>query len=279
MARSFEFSVLRLMPDPARGEMINLGVVVFREGEVDVRVGEVVTRARLLYPDLTPETLREGIAILQRLGAVSLPTAERYASLRHIGPFVLGELGYFTAEEDTAQSYESNLARVMRVFTSATRSTPKFSRSTSRLTTMVRKAFRGEKVLAQVGDAGAISEHKIVPEWPLPSRPSLRADLALSNGIVRVCEIVDLNMSDDGPAPPSLFEGVVTLDVAHRVADAQQTVFAYRAVGATARIDEALGIASIHASDLVNWDNKKEQEDFLHQWIIAAKNPSVVRAG
>jgi hypothetical protein len=55
MARSYEFAVLRLMPDPARGEMINLGIVVFRERDIDIRIGEVISRARLLYPDMTPE--------------------------------------------------------------------------------------------------------------------------------------------------------------------------------------------------------------------------------
>jgi hypothetical protein len=275
MARSFEFSVLRLMPDPARGEMINLGIVVFREGAVDIRVGEVITRARLLYPELTPDSLREGIATLQRLGAVSLPAKERYAALRQIGPFALGDLGHFTPEGDGAEAYETNVARLMRIFTSPARAAARKARPASRLATVIRKVFRDEKVLAQVGDAGAIAEHKIVPEWPLPSQPSLRADLALKNGIVRVCEIVDLHLSDEGPAPASLFEGVVTLDVAQRLNIAQQTVFAYRAAGPTARIEEALKIARLHASQLVNWDQKKEKEEFLHEWIDAAKVPAV----
>jgi hypothetical protein len=38
MARSFEFAVLRLAPDPARGEAINLGIVVFIEGDLDIRI-------------------------------------------------------------------------------------------------------------------------------------------------------------------------------------------------------------------------------------------------
>jgi hypothetical protein len=103
------------------------------------------------------------------------------------------------------------------------------------------------------------------------TRPSLRANLALKNSIIRVCEIVDLRLSDDGPVPASFFEGVVTLDVAQREANAQQTVLAYRAAGPAARIDDALGIARLHASCLVNWDEKNEQEDFLHEWINAAK--------
>jgi hypothetical protein len=213
--------------------------------------------------------------VLQRLGAVALPAADRHASLRHVGPFAFGDLGYFATEDELPQTYENHVTRLLRIFTATRRTSQKKTRPASRLITVVRKAFRDEKVLAQIGDSGAISEHKIVPEWPLPSRPSLRANLALKNSIIRVCEIVDLRLSDDGPVPASFFEGVVTLDVAQREANAQQTVLAYRAAGPTARIDDALGIARLHASRLVNWDEKNEQEDFLHEWINAAKVRSV----
>ncbi len=72
MARSFEFAVLRLAPDPARGEAINLGVVVFLDGKVDIRIGEVVTRAKLPIPKRFPDVLREGVTVLQRLGAIGM---------------------------------------------------------------------------------------------------------------------------------------------------------------------------------------------------------------
>lgn len=272
MARIFDFSVLRLMPDPARGEVVNLGIVVFRDDGLEVRIGEVLTRARLLYPDLTPDSLRESIAILRRLDAVSLPLTQRHAALRTIGPFALGELGRFTAEDSTPQSYEINVARVMQVFTGAIRAASNKVRSVSRLTTTVREVFRAEKVLASIGEADAITKHKIVPEWPLPSRPSLRAGFAQQNGILRVCEVVELNMDDEGPAPPGLFESVVTLDTAQSVAMAKQAVFAYRATGPTARIDEALKIAATHATEMVDWDNSKQRDAFLHQWVKAAKS-------
>ncbi len=273
MARSFEFAVLRLAPDPARGEAINLGIVVFTEDGVDVRIGEVITRARVLYPEVTPDLLREGVAVIQRLGAVPLSATDRHKSLRNLGIFTLGEIGYFGVSDDLRETYEGHVERLLRLFTSTTRGIKTRTRAVSKLNTTVRKVLRAEKVLAPIGDAGAISEHKIVPEWPLPNRPSLRADLALRNRIMRVCELVELNLGDDGPPPAALFEGVVTLDVAQREAKAKQTVFAYRATGPSARIDEALSLARLHASKLVNWDVRRERDEFLHEWIDAAKGP------
>jgi len=274
MARSFEFAVLRLSPDPARGESINIGVVVFLEGGVDVRIGEVLTRARVLCPEATPEVIGEGVNVLRRLGAASLPSAARHRSLQRFGLFTLGELGYFTVEDNQPQTYEGHVARLIRLFTATSRAARIRVRPTSRLNTEIRQELRREKVLAASGDAGAISTHLIVPDWPIPTRPSLKADLALRNSVMRVCQIVDLKLADEGPPPAPLFESVVTLDVAQHEANAEQTYFAYRATGPTARVDEALAIARLHASHLVDWNVGKERAAFLHDWVMAAKERS-----
>jgi hypothetical protein len=192
--------------------------------------------------------------------------------LERYGLFALGELGYFAAEDEQPQTYEGHVARLLRLFTATSRASRSRSRPTSRLNTEIRQELRREKVLAASGDAGAISAHLIVPDWPIPTRPSLRADLALRNGVMRVCQIVDLRLTDEGPPPAPLFESVVTLDVAEREANAKETYFAYRATGPTARVDEALAIARLHASHLVDWNVGKERDAFLQDWVTAAKD-------
>jgi len=273
MARSYSFAVLRLAPDPARGEAVNLGIVVFRDEDVDVRLGEVMTRARALYPEASADQLHEGVELFRRFGAVKLSVSDRHRSLSRLGLFALGELGHFTVDNDTSTVYEENVDRLVRLFTVAPRSVKTRRRAISPLGTAVRKLFRQEKVLANIGDAAAINEHKIVPEWPIPTRPSLQADLALRNTIMRVCEVVELPLGDEGMPPSAFFEGIVTLDVARREANATETVLAYRAVGPSARIDEALGIANPQ-NRLVDWDDVIQRDEFLHDWITAARTHS-----
>lgn len=273
MARSYNYAVLRLAPDPARGEAVNLGILVFRDEDVDVRLGEVMTRARALYPEVNADQLHEGVELFRRFGAVKLSVSDRHRTLSRLGLFALGELGYFTVDNDTSTVYEQNVARLVRLFTVAPRSVKTRRRAISPLGTTIRKLFRQEKVLASIGDAAAINEHKIVPEWPLPTRPSLQADLALRNTIMRVCEVVELPLGDEGMPPSAFFEGIVTLDVARREANATETVLAYRAVGPSARIDEALGIANPQ-NRLVDWDDVIQRDEFLHEWIAAARTHS-----
>lgn len=271
MARSFNFAVLRLSPDPARGEAVNLGIVVFRDDDVDVRIGEVMTRARLLYPEATADQLHEGVELFRRFGAAKLPAHDRHRTLSRLGLFALGELGHFTVDNDAPATYNENVARLLRLYTAPPRGVKTRRRASSPLSTAVRKLFRQEKVLANIGDAGAINEHKIVPEWPIPMRPSLQADLALRNTIMRVCEVVELPLGDEGAPPAAFFEGIVTLDVARREANAAETILAYRAVGPSSRIDEALEIANPRINKLVDWDDVAQREQFLHEWVTAAR--------
>lgn len=270
MAYSFEFSVLKLVPDALRGEAINLGIVIFRRGEVDVRIGEVLTRAKMLYPDLSQETIRDGVNVLRRFGGSDLPTASRHQLMKDIGLFKLGDVGFFTVDDESG-AYEQKAMELLRIFTSTGRREVKRERPPSRLVSAVRKAFRGERLLSEVGDAAAINEHKIVPEWPLPMRPSLRASLALRNGILRVCEVADLSFDDGSAQPKLLFESAVTLDVAKRHADAKDTVFAYRAVGPSKRIGEALDIIKVYANRLVDWEDETARQRFIEDWTEAAR--------
>ena len=121
MARSYSFAVLRLSPDPARGEAINLGIVVFRDADVDVRIGGVTTRARALCPEATGERIHEGTEFLRRLDVPTLSLADRHRSLRRLGLFELGDLGYFTAENDDAATYEAHIDRLLQLFTATMR--------------------------------------------------------------------------------------------------------------------------------------------------------------
>src|SRR3979409_2223845 len=109
MAHTYDFAVLRLVPDAARGESINLGLVVFQNESIDVRIGEVLTRARLLYPELTDTDLAAAVETIRKLGNVSRPAAERRRALSKIGAFVLGELGSFTVLDNSAASYQSRV--------------------------------------------------------------------------------------------------------------------------------------------------------------------------
>jgi len=270
MARTYDFAVLRLAPDAARGEVVNVGLVIFKEDGVDVRVGDVLTRARAVYRDFGTEALDDTVAFMKEAGAVSLPAADRHRVLSRIGLFALGDLGYFTVSDTPNETYEDNVARLLEIFVA----TPRRKRAplrASRLMTEVRHMFREHKLLAAVGDAAAINEHKIVPEWPIPSHPILKVDLALKNGIMRVAQVCDLSAGSEANLPPAVMAGLFAMEVAKVDAQAEKRVFAYRAEKGSKRVDEVLKLADLQATEIIDLGNPAESKKFYGDWISAAE--------
>ena len=271
MARTYEFSVLRLEPNPLRAESVNLGLIVFREGSVDVRFGRVLTRARAIMPDFDVAQLDQITDTYERLGQVDLPVDEKHRTLRRIGVASLGDRNHFTVSSDSPPDYEAKVQELLGLFVGEKRARTNSVRASRTLIADVRAEFRKLDVLAAVGDSNAIKDHRIVPEWPIPQRPSLKADLALKNGDMRVCEVVDLNLQENHSLPGTFYSGVVTLEQAESLAEAKQRIFAYRAVGNKNRIDEALEIADTHATLLVDLSNHKQRRRFVDEWTAAAQ--------
>ena len=48
MAHTYEYAVLTAVPNPRRGERVNVGIIVFRDDRIDVRFKEAVYKLRAL---------------------------------------------------------------------------------------------------------------------------------------------------------------------------------------------------------------------------------------
>jgi hypothetical protein len=48
MAHTYQYSILTAIPDARRGERVNVGIVVFREGKADVRFVQAAFKLKAL---------------------------------------------------------------------------------------------------------------------------------------------------------------------------------------------------------------------------------------
>jgi hypothetical protein len=48
MGRSYKFAIIRFAPDETRGENLNIGVLIFRETDVDIRMTRRLDRVRAI---------------------------------------------------------------------------------------------------------------------------------------------------------------------------------------------------------------------------------------
>jgi Protein of unknown function (DUF3037) len=97
MARSYNFAVLKFVPDAIREESLNVAIIVLGADGLDVRVTPNPERLHAIAPRLMFDTLEELKKSLENLDVVGLPLAERLAQLRRLPGVVISEPGVLHA--------------------------------------------------------------------------------------------------------------------------------------------------------------------------------------
>ena len=192
MERSYNYALLRFAPDKIRGERVNIGLVVFKDGHADVRLTNNLSKAQTLVPneDLAPLWRDLSESIMDIVRSHNADTAMRL--LAEFGPITVSPVAQFMAGTDT---YESRIDELLKwLVTPASRVSAKAG--TSRLATHIRAEFRKHKLLAASVDE--INNHKVVVGYELPGDDDLSIDFALKNGSYRFTQVVDYRTTPKG---------------------------------------------------------------------------------
>jgi hypothetical protein len=198
MVQSFRFAIVRLAPGGVRDERINVGAIIFRNDEVDVRLPRRLDKIRVLSGALDQNKLRELIATIDDRDAEARSSGiedeeARLRLLDRVGPLTFSSLGSFRC--NSASEYE---ARVDSIMQSVVEPEPalKVSRSKkSKVLSQLKRALREHRVLARPHED--ISSHRVVSNMLLAD--GLVADLVLKNGKMHVFETVDVSEPDTTP--------------------------------------------------------------------------------
>lgn len=191
MAGTYNYSLIRVVPDRRRGEWLNIGVVVYHVGRLDVRLLANMSKVRILAPTLDMGFLDNLAAGWQQL-CEKLETAEERCNLLAHFPIVhTSALGQFVAD---AQSYESRVTGIMRDLV-APPPQPRDDTPVTRLETQLRNIFRRGLLLGS--KPGDIARHLVVPKFPVDREANLVADFALRNGAMRLTETIDFRVKPE----------------------------------------------------------------------------------
>jgi hypothetical protein len=188
----FDYSTIRYLPDPKRGEMINIGVVVYRNSGVDVRLLTNTSKIRMFDGDTTSNELFKLKHSISNLCSNSDEPDIQFNLLKNLGSGVfVTEKSSFSIENLSA--YEM---RVQGLFNSMVR--PFSSReprpNQSRFFTTIKNEFKKFEILAN--DTTDIDNHKIVPHFLIDKDSGLQADFMLKNGKYHMSELIDFNVND-----------------------------------------------------------------------------------
>jgi hypothetical protein len=177
-----------LQPYPARPERCAVGVLVFAaDGTVQARLAENLRKAKALDPACSVDRLRDGVlsiaADIQASPKIWSLYAEGFGSIRFSKE--AGVINYADERElESGIAWHLNMAVNPRI-AAATRIRPPISR----LFLDLKKAFAAYGWLAEMGQG--LSDHRIVPRYPLSIEEDITTDFALTNGALNVYQSVD----------------------------------------------------------------------------------------
>jgi hypothetical protein len=179
-----KFSIIKLSPNPLRGEIINIGILIYLSEGIDIRITDSQSKLKAIDNYLTLESLEELKDSLYYV-ADTVDSFEDMVSLFE-GEICLTQPGFFTLSNLT--HYETKVQQLMDRFINPIKR--KSSGSRTRISTNLKDEFRNKGILGKSTDD--LTEHKVISNFPISKSEGLNADFVLKNGIYHVTETLDL---------------------------------------------------------------------------------------
>ncbi len=189
----FNYAIIRYTPDYKRGETINVGLIVFKKNDVDVRILENPSKMRMFGGQLTQEYLFDFKDAIRELSSTVHTPEEKYNFLSDIAHGIISLSGMGKFLIDDLHQYEAKVSRLFNELVKPIH-VRAHEEKIPRLTTELKHKFAALDILAK--DVSELSKHKVVPNYPINEDMGLHADFLLKNGIFHVTEVVDFNVND-----------------------------------------------------------------------------------
>lgn len=263
MAASYKFAIVRFAPNDARGERLNVGVLVDNRGRFDVRLAKRLDKLRAVSAAVDPEELRQLFASTVEIAEREASDWEALLASRDGGPLAFSQPGTFVAAD--ADAYEARIEGILAALVDPEPAPFRAREKRSRLLTQLKGVLRKERVLAQKGED--LASHRVVPQYLLDD--GLIADLVLKNGAMHVVETVDVTGRED-QARRAISEIGVSALVLERArmkfgGERTKTRLIFNASPGLERVAQpSLDAAAHQGAELVNWASQDDRERFIH---------------
>ncbi|SFN67052.1 DUF3037 domain-containing protein [Dokdonella immobilis] len=255
----FDYSLIRAVPDPRRGEWVNIGVCVYHTGNLDVHLTDSYNKIRALDPNADLRLLRrlshDWNSICEDLGsAVARQAILSGLPFAHASP-----LAQFVCDTESYEEQVRLLLRDLIVPPVAIR-----EKREPRLRATLKNHLIRAKLYSE--DPSAISQHKVVANFPVMEEAKLFADFAARNGVMHITETIDFRVKSDqlrnrhGQAAIKS----ITLDKAGEIFPdcKRNVVFAYNDQDLD-EIQPSLNLLRDYSMNMFNAGNPKDLADFV----------------
>lgn len=268
MARTFDYAIIRFVPDARRGESVNIGIAIFLDGQIDIRLTNSFAKAQALYPNLSFEGLQNLPGRINSLLSQSHSSKEQHSMLREYGPITVSELGSF--QVSVGDQYEFQVQKLLSDFVTPPRAQSSPRAKTGVLKRSVSDVYKSAGMLGKWPDE--INSHKVIQSFPVSQEENLFVDFAYKNGVFRFAEVVDLRVSLSSLSDKfkECCEKAVSLDKAKRKfgSDTSRLVlFSVPEDYNSALVDSSLNLLSDYATQLFNADSDEDIAKFHESFV------------
>lgn len=271
MARCCKYSLLRINAQAPRDERLNLGIIVLDDSKIEIHLPKSLRKLQALSLAFDEGALRDAADNLKSIDkyvrTICTSETDRLEKLSELSPFSFSNFGEFFSHSQ--ESYEQEISGLLRRLVDPEPAPVKLREKSSPLLTMVKKAFRQERVMAKKGED--LSTHRVVSGLQLAE--GLSADLVLKNGAMHIIETVDATNPDAAlkKIVSDIAVSALTIEQARIMFGADQTKgrLVYSASASTeAAATPALEAAEHQGIELVNWASGDAKLKFIE--IISA---------
>jgi len=190
----FEYAVLRFVPNVLRGEILNIGLIVFHpERGLETYVPPSLHKIKAVDGSVDTEQIRTLIDLIEdlQIDQKTPGLAFEHVQLLTGEHLKLSKRGWFQA--DNSFQYEQSISQLMTSLVRP-RSAPRLPRHTTRIAARLKREFLSKGILGEV--PSDIDRHKVVTDFALPNYEELVADFAIKNGTYAITATIDLNPKD-----------------------------------------------------------------------------------
>lgn len=181
----YEYQLIILEPDMMRGERVNVGLIVYHENRVDIRMPSSQPKLRGIDPAYTPHVIEKEKARLSEMASVDSVLFRQVSQA--LGPLHTSEVGWFDA--GTGDEYDARVNDLLQRLVLAPKRKVKRA-PVSRLANALKNEFRRKGFLGKGPED--IGKHRIIPSYTISEEEGLRADFAYKNGVYHVTTVADL---------------------------------------------------------------------------------------
>jgi len=269
MERSFEYAVVRAIPDPRKGEVINIGIVVFHAETVDVRLMPSLSKLMALDASIDVSEIRKLPDALSHWTSRFDGIDQKYEAIYRFGIVTLSEKGTFRVTP--AIDYETQIGHLIKTLVLPKPKDEQVSAPVNRISTLLRDIFKNEEVLGK--DNEDIHKHLIVPNFPIDANENLYSDFALKNGAYWFTETADFRARSRGVLDNTRVASLAAIKLVKakkRFIRSKVKTFVIYAATHDSDVTSQLNLLSDYAGELINVQDKRELANYTQRILDVA---------